>query len=216
MVNSSLEGFLREVWAAHVSHLTPNKSETDAVFTHLVRAYAEPHRFYHTLEHLREVLLGISVIESVAEHRSAVDWAGWFHDVVYDPRAHDNEERSAEIAARELKRIGVNETEIALVRELILATRHAEGPDPKPDFQVLLDADLGILGSPPPRYQRYAADIRREYAHVPDADYRKGRTAVLTRFLERPRIYHTATMFENHEQQARVNLASEIEALTCD
>ena len=35
---------------------------------------------------------------------------------------------------------------------------------------VLSDADLAILGASAERYAEYAADVRREYAHVPDAE----------------------------------------------
>jgi predicted metal-dependent HD superfamily phosphohydrolase len=216
MVNSSMESVLWDAWASHVGPYEPEAAVSKAVFHKLCRAYSEPHRYYHNLEHLLHVYIGIAAYSSIAVNLSAIVWAGWFHDIVYDPRAHDNEERSAAIAATELKRLGVNDAEIALVRELILATIHADLPDPKPDIKVLLDADLAILGAPSPRYERYAADIRREYAYVPDAEYRKGRAAVLSRFLDRRRIFHTKWMLENHEQQARINLTKEIDSLKCD
>ena len=71
---------------------------------------------------------------------------------------------------------------------------------------VLLDADLAILGASEDRYARYARDIRAEYAWVPDADYRAGRSRVLQHFLALPRIYFTDVMFEEGEQRARANL----------
>jgi predicted metal-dependent HD superfamily phosphohydrolase len=92
---------------------------------------------------------------------------------------------------------------------LILKTKtHVAGDDA--DAQVLLDADLAILGASEAEYQAYAENIRREYAWVPEADYRKGRRQVLHNFLTRPRIYH----FLSHlEQPARRNLADEIARL---
>ncbi|MGZ7283798.1 HD domain-containing protein, partial [Streptococcus pyogenes] len=74
---------------------------------------------------------------------------------------------------------------------MIWATAHAASSAPPTlrDTQVLLDADLAILGASEERYKRYAADIRKEYAWVPEADYRKGRAAVLERFLAAPRLY---------------------------
>jgi predicted metal-dependent HD superfamily phosphohydrolase len=216
MVNSSLEGYLRGTWLSVVETLSPDEAISDEVRDKLIRAYSEPHRHYHNHKHLEEVFAHIYVLEAEAENRFAVNLAAWFHDVVYDPRAHDNEERSAEIAATELKRLGVKDVDITLVRELILATRHTDLTDPKPDFKVLLDADLAILGLWPQYYERYAEGIRREYEHVPEADYRKGRTAVLSRFLDRPYIFHTAWMRKQYEPMARDNLAKEIEALKCD
>ena len=60
---------------------------------------------------------------------------------------------------------------------------------------------------------RYVADVRKEYAWVPDADYRTGRASVLEAFLARPRIYHTDVMFTEAEAAARRNLRAEIDRL---
>ena len=55
--------------------------------------------------------------------------------------------------------------------------------------------------------------IRQEYAWVPEEDYRQGRARILRGFLERPRIYRTAEMFERAEDRARQNLRRELESL---
>ena len=70
--------------------------------------------------------------------------------------------------------------------------------------------DLAILAAEEKRYARYAADVRKEYAWIPEADYRKGRTEVLKSFLARSQIYHTPVMFEEGEESARRNLRTEI------
>jgi hypothetical protein len=79
------------------------------------------------------------------------------------------------------------------------------------DAKVLLDADLSILGADESEYQAYAENIRREYAWVPESDYRKGRRQVLERFLSRPRIFHFLSKLEG---PARQNLAEEIARLS--
>lgn len=79
------------------------------------------------------------------------------------------------------------------------------------DAQVLLDADLAILGASEMEYQAYADKIRREYAWVPEPDYRKGRRQVLEKFLTRPKIYHLLTHLE---EPARRNLGREIARLS--
>ncbi len=63
------------------------------------------------------------------------------------------------------------------------------------------------------RYRRYVADIRKEYAFVPDEDYRKGRAAVLRKFLARPRIFQHQIMFEEGEERARASLTAELQEL---
>lgn len=164
----------------------------------MLACYSEPHRRYHTVRHLRAVLgalhrwLGPELPESLY---LAVLW----HDAVYDPRAADNEERSAALVHD------------ARAQALILSTKRHEPVDEQPDALALLDADLWILGAPVRTYDRYAALIREEYAHVPDDAYRAGRAAVLERFLARPRLYFRDA--PQREAQARGNLARELSRL---
>src|SRR5262249_59491880 len=79
--------------------------------------------------------------------------------------------------------------------------------------QVLLDADLAILGATPEEYAAYARAIRGEYAWVPDDGYCRGRRAVLEAFLQRPRVFSTARLAELREAAARSNLRAELREL---
>ncbi len=184
-------------------------------FDRLVASYSEPGRHYHNLEHLGEMFRVASRLTPNTDDPAAVQLAIWFHDAVYDTRARDNEARSGELAAELLKPLGVPTAVIARVVGLINATAHLASADPPADrdIAVLLDADLAILGATEERYRRYAGDIRKEYAWVPDEDYRKGRAAVLKLFLARPRIYYHSIMFEEGEERARVNLKAELKEL---
>lgn len=183
-------------------------------FDRLVAAYSEPHRRYHTLEHLGEMFRVGSRLMRFANHANAVQLAVWFHDIVYDPTRSDNEARSADLATKELEALGLPSATVAAVQTLILATAHLlDTTTSGADADVLHDADLAVLGASEARYARYAADIRAEYAHVPEADYRRGRSAVLERFLNQPRIYRTDLMFEEGEAAARRNLEQEQETL---
>ncbi len=187
------------------------------VFDRLVAAYSELHRHYHTLEHIAEMLRVVGRLADSCRDPRAVQLAVWFHDAVYDPRAADNEERSALLAAECLDgELVVSPNTVQKVIGLVRATAHLTAADPPHDADtaVLLDADLAILGASEERYRRYAAGIRKEYAFVPDDAYRVGRTAVLKRFLDRPRIYHHPLMAAEGEEAARRNLRSEIEELS--
>jgi predicted metal-dependent HD superfamily phosphohydrolase len=182
--------------------------------TDLIARYSNPERHYHNLVHIREMLDIVDVHIASDKNLSAVRFAVWFHDAIYDTRAKDNEERSAELGTRVLPGLGVSAEVTANVARLILLTKthHAESNDH--DGQVLVDADLAILGARESRYDEYAAAIRREYAWVPDEAYRIGRCAVLETFLKRPRIYLKESIFCLREEQARKNLAKEIERLS--
>lgn len=186
-------------------------------FDRLVEAYSEPHRHYHNLEHVGEVLRVVGRLSaglSLADV-SALQLAVWYHDAIYDPKAKDNEERSAAFADVELLGLLNHGTIRKQVMMLVESTAHF---DPKgytgSTYDILHDADLAILGASEVRYARYAADIHKEYAWVPDADYRDGRRKVLESFLSRERIYRTDVMFAEGEAAARRNLAGEVSALS--
>jgi predicted metal-dependent HD superfamily phosphohydrolase len=173
-----------------------------------VRArYAEPHRRYHTLEHLDEVLAAVAELLDLADDPRSVELAALFHDAIYDPRAAPGE---SERASAELARSVVGDEEV--VRLVLLTAGHDVGPEDR-NGAVLVDADLWILGSPRERYERYAADVRAEYAHVDDEAWRAGRSAVLRRFLDRPRLFVTDRFHARLDASARRNLAGELAAL---
>jgi len=182
------------------------------VFNQLVRAYSEGHRQYHTLQHLRECLAHFDAAASLARRPAEVELALWFHDAIYDPRATDNERRSADWAARTTRAAGCPDAVADRVHALVLATEgHESGDDP--DTQLLLDIDLAILGAAPARYAEYGRQVRAEFAHVPEGEFRARRGAVLRAFLARPRIFATDAFRAALENRARSNLASELATL---
>jgi predicted metal-dependent HD superfamily phosphohydrolase len=86
---------------------------------------------------------------------------------------------------------------------------------PPSDLQaaVLLDADLGILGSDPEGYAMYLSAVRRDYLAVPQAVWRIGRAAVLQRLLDRIELFHTEPARRRWDAPARRNLAAELAEL---
>ena len=95
---------------------------------------------------------------------------------------------------------------------MILATKHNAAPS-DPDTQLVVDLDLSILGAAPAAFDRYDADIRREYDWVPEEQYRAGRKAVLQHFLERSPLYHRAPLQARFATQARRNLRAALNRL---
>jgi predicted metal-dependent HD superfamily phosphohydrolase len=185
-------------------------------FTDLVNRYGEAGRHYHNLRHLAEVLAVVDGLADESGDASAVRLAAWFHDAVYDSRAKDNEERSADLAETVLGGFGLPGALVANVRRLVLLTKtHAADPGDG-DGHVLLDADLAILGADEGRYGEYAGAIRREYSWVDEAAYREGRGRVLEGFLRRPRLYFTDALYGSHESRARTNLRRELAALRAE
>ena len=179
----------------------------------LLTRYAEPHRRYHDVHHVAAVVARARELAAQVglDQPHATLLAAWFHDAVYDPRARDNEQRSADLARTSLTERGVAPTLVARVAELVLATADHVPPVGDVEAAVLLDADLAILGAAPADYDRYAAAVREEYGFVPDDVFRAGRRAVLESLASRP-LFHTEPM-RGAESTARANIARELAAL---
>ncbi|HEY9612956.1 hypothetical protein [Allocoleopsis sp.] len=184
------------------------------VFFDLVTAYSGADRFYHTLEHIEKVINTIEQMKSLSLNFPSVQLAAWFHDVIYDPKAKDNEDKSVEYAESALNLLKIPKPTIENVKNLILSTKTHQASPTDIDSQILLDADLAILGSDEQDYQTYAQSIRQEYAWMSDVDYRMGRKQVLQSFLQRSRIYVTDFLFAKLEEKARQNLRWEVAALS--
>jgi predicted metal-dependent HD superfamily phosphohydrolase len=172
----------------------------------LVAAYSERQRHYHTLQHLRECLVQFDAAVTLARQPAEVELALWFHDAVYDPQRQDNEERSADWARASVLAAGCGAELAERVAALVLATKTHVAPKGDADAALLLDVDLSILGAAPGRFDESGRQIRAEYSHVPDAEFRSGRTRVLRGFLERDRIYVTEAFHDALEARARANL----------
>jgi len=184
----------------------------------LLAAYADPSRGYHDTRHLAEVLDRIAEIaETTTFDRPAVVLAAWFHDAVYDGQP-GAEERSARWALAELGDQvdvqvdgGVDGVEVA---RLVRLTEHHRPDDEDANGCVLSDADLAILAAPADRYDEYTADVRREYAEVPDDAFAAGRAAILRDLLAKPRLFHTAHARTHWEARARANVERELRVLS--
>ena len=189
----------------------------------LLQRWSEPHRRYHTPQHLAEVLAAIDQL-TVAGPLTADDallarTVGWYHDLAHDPRATQgsNEHRSATLARDHLHRLGVEPATVDAVEAGTLMTIAHEipcGTTSAAALQAVHDADLWILSAPPERYAAYRAQVREEYSHVPDHAFRAGRRAILAAFLDRDRLYRTDHAHARWTDLARANLTLEIGALS--
>ncbi|MEO5845141.1 MAG: N-methyl-D-aspartate receptor NMDAR2C subunit [Caldimonas sp.] len=177
----------------------------------MTAAYREPHRHYHTLQHLGECLAQFDRVGSLAANPAEVEIALWFHDAIYDVKRADNEQRSADWLQAAARADGVADRTADRVSALILATRHAALPTGA-DEQLLVDIDLAVLGADEARFAEYERQIRAEYAFVPAPTFVTKRGALLAAFLGRTRIYSTPTLHDELEQRARANLARSIAA----
>ena len=199
---------LRDEWSALWRRLGA-MGDAEHVFLDLEERYSEAGRAYHNLAHIAHCLDELRGYPGDGADIGAIEFALWFHDAVYDPRAKDNEERSAELAREAAATAGMTAEFSNHVADLILATKHASTPDTE-DANLIVDIDLSILGQPEAVFNRYEREIRREYAWVPEEDFVRGRSRVLEAFTSRPSIYRTAFFRAKYESTARANLTRSI------
>lgn len=177
----------------------------------LLNRWGEPHRHYHDRRHLLQVL---EALHRLGCSERPVLLAAWFHDAVYDGVPGADEEASAALAEELLPPVGIPPAETAETARLVRLTA-SHDPQPGDEAGMLLcDADLAVLGRTPAGYDRYAADVRREYRHIEETAFTAGRRRVLQSLLARGTgLYRTAAAEELWGGAARSNLARELAAL---
>lgn len=193
----------------------------------LLERYEQPHRKYHTSVHLSEMLTALKMLYE--RHHTAtpraVLLAAWFHDAVYEANPGEDEAASADLARTALTPLAstgsLTNREVNAIAHLIELTashqladgieEYTSGALTRADAAFFLDADLAILAADSPRYNRYVAGVRAEYAHyAPDA-FTRGRAAILQGFLNRTAIYASDTAHLLWDAPARLNLRTELE-----
>ena len=193
----------------------------------LLERYEQPHRKYHTSVHLSEMLTALKTLYE--QHHTAtpraVLLAAWFHDAVYEANPGEDEAASADLARTTLTPLAstgsLTNREVTAIAHLIELTashqladgieEYTSGALTRADAAFFLDADLAILAADSPRYTRYVAGVRAEYAHyAPDA-FTRGRAAILQGFLNRTAIYASDTAHLLWDAPARLNLRTELE-----
>ena len=153
----------------------------------VLSAYCQPHRHFHTLQHLLEICDGVRE-HHADDPRMASDLmlTALFHDVVWYPQRRDNEERSVQAFRIVMNSIGnpLPPDAMERVSNAILATHAQENPTPLAGFFNELDCNIIIHGSTVDLLA-YEYQIFREYQYLNVAEYRKGRSAFFRRFARR-------------------------------
>ncbi len=140
-----------------------------------------------------------------------MEFAIFYHDIVYDVLKDDNEEKSAELAKNQLSILGVKKETIEKVYKLIIETKTHQSSSIQ--NELFLDADIAILGCNKKNYKNYTSQIRKEYAVYSDASYNKGRKKILNSFLEKDTIYKSDHFHNKYEKQAKENMFIEYNSL---
>lgn len=197
-------------WLNLAGKLNASLEAVEQLYKNLEKAYSSADRHYHNLSHLEFMFAEIDR-ENIAE--PAIEFATWYHDIVYKPGSKRNERKSADIAREALLTLGADRILIDKVENMIMATR-GHTVDPGDETTALfLDVDIAILGAEPEVYRRYADAIRKEFRWLPDSAYQKGRAEFLASLRQRSTIFLTPGFHARHEKRARKNIDMELATL---
>lgn len=203
---------IKETYIQLLTNFTNDNSLINEFWTEIEQYYSDKKRLYHNLSHLQNLLLELLEVKHKIENQNTILFTLFYHDIIYNSLKSDNEEQSAELAEKRMKRINVPATIIENCKSQILATKnHRNNSDSDTNF--FTDADLSILGKNETIYQTYSKNVRSEYLFYPTEIYNKGRIEVLEHLLNLNRIYKTEYFYSKYEVRARLNISNEIKNL---
>lgn len=202
-------------WDKLMRNLGQFGHKPDMYWLELRVLYESPDRFYHTLQHINDVYDNYKYVGGNSPNIVEA-LAIFYHDAVYNTKASDNEERSAEYAVEVAQSLGCGRFGVRHVKSLIYATK-----DHKPlqstiwreTSEIFLDSDLSILGVSKSKYEAYSKNIRKEYEWVEEKVYKEKRSEILESFLRKPHIFYTSSFRAKYEEAAKTNIKWELELL---
>lgn len=204
---------LKNIFISLVNKYTHDTTIAEKLWAGIEKQYTSPKRYYHNLQHLQNMYAQLEECPEQIRDWDTVMFSLFYHDIIYKATAKDNEEKSALSAIKALTAINYPKEKIRLCGEQILATK-SHSMSTENDTNLFTDADLSILGSDWETYLEYSRQVRKEYAIYPDFMYYPGRKKALRHFLDMENIFKTPYFKQKFEQQARTNLATEIQMLS--
>ena len=175
----------------------------------LLGAYTEPHRVYHDIRHINDLLAVFELpqVAHLAADPERVKAGIWIHDAVYRIGSATKEIDSGKWCIPFLLDLECNLRFCFKVIADVYATNHLSPPRDS-DAQMLVDIDLSGFAKPWDEFLRnngklYAENVLR--GGVPEEVYWKNRDEFLRRLLEKP-IYVHPLLRRMWEDKARINI----------
>jgi len=204
---------LKETFFNLVSKYTDNQYVKNDLWFDIEKRYSTRQRHYHTLDHLKSVLVELLPLKKEIDNWDVVLFSLYYHDIIYNFFSSKNELKSAVHATKQMQELSMSDENIELCNQHIIATK-AHCQTSNSDTNYFTDADLSILGASWNTYEEYLKNVRKEYALFPKFMYVKGRKKALTHILGMTRIFKTDYFHSKYEKQARINLRKELEQLS--
>jgi predicted metal-dependent HD superfamily phosphohydrolase len=203
-------------WNQLAAKVGMTEPDSYRIWSEVIRKnYTEIGRYYHTLDHIRDMLLWRTRLEDQFIDIVSVDMAIFFHDIIYDPTSKTNEEDSSLLFEQLLGSLRISSIDIVKVCHYINQTKkHEVGDSEDNDLKLFIDIDMSIIGREADVYKDYAMKIRKEYCHYNDGAYCSGRASFLKSVLASGKPTFVSAYFHGLlEEQARRNIAWECELL---
>ena len=183
---------------------------SEDLWNEFITRYSEPHRFYHTAQHIKYCLNEYELVRKHFEDSLMAKVGILYHDIIYNPLSNTNEIESVDYA----EHCGLLNTAFysSAAAKIIMATTHQQH-NLSMDEKLVADIDIAGFGKSE-RIFRYNNElVRKEYPTIPEKEYAEGRIKVLSRFIKRPSIFLSPQFADRYERQARINLARHTEEL---
>jgi len=201
---------MKEKFLNLIRKYSNNEDYNSECWTEIENNYLSKSRHYHNLEHIENMFSELDKVESQIKELDTLQFAIYYHDIVYKPTKNDNEHQSALIFEKRISETSFTNLRGCMAQ--IEATKEHKSSNDN-DINILLDLDLSILGKSPKEYKKYYKNIRKEYQIYPNFMYRKGRRKVLKNILRLDFIYKTDFFKQEYENQAKENLRLELKQL---
>lgn len=208
--NAMTRGALGDRYRELIARLGGDATGAAEAFDAVYGAWASDGRSYHGVLHLVECLRALDSTPPDNISIDVVELALWYHDVIYDPRASDNEARSAQRLLQDAARVGLPSMVAGAAADLVRATVHTGGAGAQVTAEAALiaDIDLSIFGADSIGFMDFEYGVEEEYAHVPKFWFLFRRGQFLANLLKRPQLFRTAAFRTRYEQAARAQIAA--------
>jgi predicted metal-dependent HD superfamily phosphohydrolase len=197
----------------NLAHLLQHVPVLDDAKACVVARLQEPHRRYHTVDHVVEMWRWHCEHNNDRFSDMVVASFCLYHDAIYDPAAVDgaNEQASCDLWLEDSVQLADQDSR-NLIDQIIFASsdhfhyREDMWSDEWMQACWCLDLDLLRLGSPYEVFTAHGRDIRTEYAHLTDQQWLKASSEFRAKVMAEPKIFYHGD-FQQSEMQARSNLS---------
>jgi hypothetical protein len=114
---------LKETFIGLLTNYTDYGRLQNELWIEIEKNYSSKKRHYHTLHPLNSLSAQLIDIKKEIQNWNTILFTLYYHDMVCNSLKSDNEEKSAELAEKQMKQISVSIDKIELCKNQILATK---------------------------------------------------------------------------------------------